>query len=568
MREWLAAWLLALGACLLALPATGVASAAAGPDFTFDIQMLDPAVAPPAQELVTSGSLDARMIPFDYRAARRLNRDFWLRLRAQDNSTPGAVPTLNIRKGRHLQIQAFAVANGHGQPLPLATHLPGFRGMHQVVFALPERLTADQALYIHVDPNGEGWEGLQFTASTLAQTLATGAEHARMIALAFGALMAMAISSLLIWLVLSDRLLLLYATLFSLQALYVAYLSGQGFEWPLLSYGLPVMAYTWNVTAALSGAAACLFVREIAELRLYSPRVYAVFGWMAATFVVLAFANLAQHIGLGGVVAAIGNLVFMGAAIFTLVVAFLAWQRDNRAAGWFLIAWGLLEGFTIATAIRLLLTDPEGAEGLLYYGLPLSMVAAAVLIALGVADRLRDQRIALSDAERRAQTDPLTGVLNRRSLVERLEAACLRARARGLPIALLFIDLDFFKEINDSYGHQAGDACLRAIIDPIHAELRQSDVIGRYGGEEFVVILSSADISAAEPIAERIRNRVADVRVAGFGEPIRLTCSIGVATSDTLGVWGEHLIARADAAVYDAKRSGRNRVQIAGAVPV
>jgi diguanylate cyclase (GGDEF)-like protein len=203
----------------------------------------------------------------------------------------------------------------------------------------------------------------------------------------------------------------------------------------------------------------------------------------------------------------------------------------------------------------------------LYYGLPLSMVAAAVLIALGVADRLRDQRLALSDAEKLAQTDPLTGVLNRRSLVERLEAACLRARARGLPIALLFIDLDHFKEINDTRGHQAGDACLRAVIGPIHAELRQSDVIGRYGGEEFVVILSSADLAAAGPIAERIRNRVAEVRVEGFGEPIRVTCSIGVATSDTLGVWGEHLIARADAAVYDAKRSGRNRVQIAGALP-
>jgi diguanylate cyclase (GGDEF)-like protein len=137
-----------------------------------------------------------------------------------------------------------------------------------------------------------------------------------------------------------------------------------------------------------------------------------------------------------------------------------------------------------------------------------------------------------------------------------------------LPIALLFNDLDHYKEINDSHGHQAGDACLRAIIDPIHAELRQSDVIGRYGGEEFVVILSSADASAAQPIAERIRNRVADVRVEGFGQPIRLTCSIGVATSDTLGVWGENLIARADAAVYDAKRSGRNRVQIAGPVTV
>jgi diguanylate cyclase (GGDEF)-like protein len=185
------------------------------------------------------------------------------------------------------------------------------------------------------------------------------------------------------------------------------------------------------------------------------------------------------------------------------------------------------------------------------------------LVALGVADRLREQRLALTDAERRAQTDSLTGALNRRSLVERLQAACFRARSRGLPISLLFIDLDHFKEINDSYGHLAGDACLRAIIPPIQAELRQSDVVGRYGGEEFVVILSSADAAAAEPLAERIRKRVAEIRVEGYGKPIRLTCSIGVATSDTLGVWDEHLIARADEAVYAAKRSGRNRVKLA-----
>jgi diguanylate cyclase (GGDEF)-like protein len=191
------------------------------------------------------------------------------------------------------------------------------------------------------------------------------------------------------------------------------------------------------------------------------------------------------------------------------------------------------------------------------------MVAAAVLIALGVADRLRAQRLALTEAERRAQIDPLTGVLNRRSLIERLDAACLRARARGLPISLLFIDLDHFKQINDSFGHQAGDACLRAIIAPIHVELRQSDVIGRYGGEEFVVILSSADAAAAIPIAQRILERVAAVHVEGFGNPIRLTCSIGIAASDTLGVWGEHLIAHADAAVYVAKRLGRNQVHMA-----
>src|SRR5688572_33166344 len=143
------------------------------------------------------------------------------------------------------------------------------------------------------------------------------------------------------------------------------------------------------------------------------------------------------------------------------------------------------------------------------------MVAAAVFIALGVADRLREQRLALTEAERRAQIDPLTGVLNRRSIVERLDAACSRARARGLPIALLFIDLDHFKEINDTFGHAAGDACLGAIIGPIQAELRQSAVIGPYGRGAVVVILSRADAAAARSIGASILSRVGDVQFHG-----------------------------------------------------
>jgi len=131
----------------------------------------------------------------------------------------------------------------------------------------------------------------------------------------------------------------------------------------------------------------------------------------------------------------------------------------------------------------------------------------------------------------------------------------------------LFIDLDHFKQINDTFGHAAGDACLRSIIAPIQTELRHSDVIGRYGGEEFVVLLSSADIASAHPIAERIRKRVSEVTIDGFGKPIQVTCSIGVASSDMLGIWGEQLITRADQAVYEAKRSGRNRVQVAEPVP-
>jgi diguanylate cyclase (GGDEF)-like protein len=564
LRDTLVSWLLCLSVWL-ALPA---AAAPSPKPAAFEIQVLDPAVPDPAAEAVLGGSLDSSFVSYKFRDARRRGGPFWLKLRSVADFTAIGAPALNVHKGWHLHVRVFEQQADGAIALGLATELPEFMGTQNAVFVLPQGLKSGQTLYAYVEPRGEGAELLRFEPGDLQATLSRATDHSLMIALCFGALLAMALAALLIWFVLSDRLLLLYATLFSLHALYVAFLTGQGFAWPLLSAMLPVADYSWNVSAGLSGAVACLFVREIAELKRFSPRVYAVFGWFAIAFLVVTVGNLASLIGLGGLVAALGNIVFVTAAVFTLVVAFLAWRRNSRAAGWFLIAWGLLEASTIATSVRLLFTDAEGAEVLLYYGLPLSMVAAAVLIALGVADRLRDQRLALTEAQRRAQIDPLTGVLNRSSLVERLEAAGFRARARGLPISLLFIDLDHFKQINDSSGHAAGDACLRAIIEPIQAELRQSDVIGRYGGEEFVVLLSSADAAAAMPIAERIRKRVADVQVEGFGASIHLTCSIGVATSDMLAVWGEHLIAKADEAVYAAKRAGRNRVQVAAPAPL
>jgi diguanylate cyclase (GGDEF)-like protein len=553
---------------LLALLFAGIgavlSTAASAADSTFDVQVLD---APPAAatiDAVTGGSLDGRFTPTANGRPRGRSDGYWLRLESADRFDADGIPVVVMHAGPQTQARIYAARGGAAVSLPRATQLPGFRGTEDTVFTVVEGVDAVQPLYARVESAGGDAEPVRFSRSTLDRTLARGAEHTRMIALAFGALMAVALAALLIWFVLAERLFILYATLFFLQALYVAYLSGQGFDWPLLLHARPLGSFAWNVPAGLSGAVACLFTREIADLTHFSPRVYAMFGWFALGFVIVTIANLAKLIGLGMWVTAFGNLMFIAATIFTMVAAFIAWRRGNRAAGWFMIAWALLEGFTMTAAVRFLFIPNADTSPLLYYyGLPLSMAAAAILIALGVADRLRAQRLALTEAERRAQTDPLTGVLNRRSLIERLDAACLRARARGLPIALLFIDLDHFKQINDSFGHQAGDACLRAIIDPIHAELRQSDVIGRYGGEEFVVILSSADAAAATPIAQRILERVAAVSVGGFGKPIRLTCSIGVAASDTLGVWGEHLIAQADAAVYVAKRLGRNQVQMA-----
>jgi len=567
VRCSLAAWVCRLLALVAAGSLFAPASARAVPrEPGLSIHVLAPMFPGPGIEAVSSGRLDSRFAAVDVNALRHRGGTYWLKLQLGGAPIGSGLPVLVAREGHDPRIRLFGPFDGKYVELPRAVQLPEFGGGREVVFILPRQLAPAQPLYMRLSAPDAGIHSLRFRTSTLDVALARAAVHARMIALAFGALAALSLGSLLIWFVLSDKVFVLYSALFSLHALYIAFLSGQGFEWPVLSYALPLNAYAWNVPAALSGAAASLFVREIADIRRFSPRVYDVFGWFACAFGVLTLANLAKPFGLEDAVNLVGNVLFLTSALFTLAVCFIAWRHGSRAAGWFLLAWTLLEAFTIATALQLLLTDGEDGDLLLYSGLPLSMVAAAVLTALGVADRLRGQRIALSEAELRAQTDPLTGVLNRRSLVERLDTACAHARARGLPISLLFIDLDHFKEINDTFGHPAGDACLAAIVGPMQAELRQSDVIGRYGGEEFVVILSSADAAAAHPIAERILRRVAEIRVTGFGEPIGLTCSIGIATSDTLGVWGQHLIARADAAVYIAKRAGRNRVQFADPV--
>jgi diguanylate cyclase (GGDEF)-like protein len=545
----------------------------AGFNQNLSLQVLPPTSTTPAPEVVTSGAFESRFQPIEIDRVHTRGGTYWLRL--QLSGPPGAttssgtaagkgLPVLVTREEHEPRVQIFAPFDGVYVELPRAVRLPEFGGGHAVAFILPRGLTAPQPLYARVSAPDFGIRKLGFQVSTLDVTLARAAAHSRMISLAFGALAALSLGSFLIWCILSDRVFGFYSALFFFQALYIVFLSGQAAEWPLLSFAVRLNSYAWNVPIALGGAAASLFVRDMADIRVFSPRAYSAFGWFAVAFVVLTLLNFAKPFGFESLVNGLGNILFLTSGIFTLWISFSAWRHGSRAAGWFLLAWVLLEVFSIATTLQLLFSDGETGDALLYYyGLPFSMVAAAVLTALGVADRLRGQRIALTEAERRAQTDPLTGVLNRRSLIERLDTACTRARTRGLPISLLFIDLDHFKEINDTFGHPAGDACLHAIVGPIQSELRQSDVIGRYGGEEFIVILSSADSTAARPIAERILRRVAEIRVEGYGEPISLTCSIGIATSDMLGVWGQHLIARADAAVYVAKRAGRNCVQFA-----
>jgi diguanylate cyclase (GGDEF)-like protein len=165
-----------------------------------------------------------------------------------------------------------------------------------------------------------------------------------------------------------------------------------------------------------------------------------------------------------------------------------------------------------------------------------------------------------------AEVDSLTGALNRRSLDQTLARTFQHAHRTGLPLSVLFVDIDHFKAINDQRGHACGDQCLREIARLIGAQLGEEDVFGRYGGEEFLVVLPGRQTEMARAIAEQMRAAIESADVAYQGQPLRMTVSIGVATRLTQEAQPQPAVERADKALYAAKRAGRNRVNVAPAV--
>ena len=166
-------------------------------------------------------------------------------------------------------------------------------------------------------------------------------------------------------------------------------------------------------------------------------------------------------------------------------------------------------------------------------------------------------------------TDALTGIHNRRYFMQRLEEEVVRSIRQELPVSCLFIDIDHFKSFNDLYGHAVGDQVLRYVANIIKQQMRLSDVLARYGGEEFSILLTNADTTLAEAMAERIRAAIADavLNVDGLDEDLSITVSIGCTTmlkpaSSNINSLGDCLLNSSDQALYIAKNQGRNCVSV------
>jgi len=180
--------------------------------------------------------------------------------------------------------------------------------------------------------------------------------------------------------------------------------------------------------------------------------------------------------------------------------------------------------------------------------------SALALANLRLRETLRSQSV----------RDPLTGLFNRRYMEETLEREIRRAERGARPLSVMMLDLDHFKQFNDTFGHSAGDSLLRELGTMLRANLRAGDIACRFGGEEFVLILPEAALNCARSRAEQLRETAKHLHVSHLGESLGpVTISLGVAAFPEHGASGEDLIENADAALYRAKSEGRDRVVVA-----
>lgn len=173
--------------------------------------------------------------------------------------------------------------------------------------------------------------------------------------------------------------------------------------------------------------------------------------------------------------------------------------------------------------------------------------------------RLREMNILFDNY---ARTDPLTGLANRRDILDRMQKEIGRAERFKRTFSLIMIDVDAFKQVNDKYGHAAGDEVLRKLASIINGLLRKTDVCSRWGGEEFLIFLVESKTDGAVVLAERIRKTIASLKLTHDKHRLHITVSLGVSEYRS-GQTADNCIAEADKALYKAKQAGKNRVATA-----
>jgi diguanylate cyclase (GGDEF)-like protein len=339
--------------------------------------------------------------------------------------------------------------------------------------------------------------------------------------------------------------------------------------WLLLSAGLMLYVPPWPAGSAPRNLADLMIIAAIAlqhrGMALHWAQRPSDRGYLAILAIALLTVVLSLPLERGHGVR-VAN-VCVGVAVSLVATVWLVWRRGRPSAPIFaaIVAGGyaVLAAALFARAVQAVTVAPSTKISIDAPG-HLNVPFAILVMFIGGLINLAQIRLVLSrvvnQLTRQAQTDSLTGTMNRRGLMQCLEPLHLRARQAGHAYVILMIDVDHFKAINDRHGHAEGDEVLKRVAGGLRDGLRAGDVIARWGGEEFCVVLPRTELAEAHALAERLK-----LQIAADATP-RVTVSIGVAESVVEMQRPEDVIRRADEALYRAKEAGRNRVVVAAAV--
>ncbi|RDI99707.1 diguanylate cyclase [Dyella solisilvae] len=447
--------------------------------------------------------------------------------------------------------------DGASSPLSMEDFSTAAHGNGRLAFRIRAGVPASDPILLRFEPTALRSSPVSFQLQSWDEFLRHDARWLVFASACFAVMLAMSLMALCLALMLRDATFAWYAGYVLCYALI------QGVQTGFLFHPLEI---TWlagsadmvgSSAVAVSLAFAAMFVARFCELPRYAPWLHTPTLALAVGMPLVVLLRICQ-IGLLQETAQVllGPLMVIG-TLLVLLAGVMSAVRGARAAWFFLAGWTPLLALTTLSHSQF---DGSLADVIWLGDAGLAVGAfSAVVLSLGLADRALIMRRDHSIVQELADNDALTNVLNRRAWSDSVRKVL--NSGSGQPVALLFLDLDHFKMLNDRQGHAAGDRALVAVADALRHELRPHDLLGRYGGEEFVAMLFGIEQVQAMQVATRLCRRVHRLEIPVNDSGLLLTVSIGIAMrlpDDTI----EALVERSDHAMYRAKLAGRNRARL------
>lgn len=371
----------------------------------------------------------------------------------------------------------------------------------------------------------------------------------------YGYLIALLAYNMLLYLSLRDKRNLHYAVFIAMfVALNFAY-TGHGFAW-LWSEQITLQRWIIPSLMVFYGASGLAFAIYFLNTRVNFPRTHkAVVGITVLSMALVAIATIFVSSQLYALLIAFTFATFF--SFMMLVLGLMSFFARHQFSRYFLIA--SIASMIGAAVTILSVWGVIPFSDLKYRAIEIGMLIDATLLALALAAQIRLIQRERIFAEQRATRDSLTDLYNRRSFLEMAQPIWSTAQRNARDVSLIMLDIDYFKSINDRFGHAMGDAALVAITKVLAKVVREGDIVARWGGEEFLILLPETNLESAVALAVRLQNAISEIRLPSGSKEITFTASFGVAHKNKHENL-ENVISEADNFLYQSKNTGRNKI--------